>query len=231
MNKLGLRLRIARLTRRFSRQAQQRGGVIRRIAKAFELVYFGTVYYDDDVTPIKGFTLSTTYIDQHFCVGQFDGYEIRMVDRYDNVSLNTRKSDAQNWFIIEITLEHGGLPRTCLVPTGQSAKEYTRFFTSHTKFQPLNTTVFQNHSSELHGRFQIIASPSRTDDVERMLSTPIVMGIAARFWPHGLEIYKNKLYVYVTDHRLTRSMVSTAVESALWLAEALDTDAANREED
>ncbi len=222
MSKTSLKLRINMALRRFSAESRKRGGVIKKVAKAFELVYFGTVYYDDDLAPIKGFTLSTSYIDQHFCVGQFDGYSIRLVDRYDTVYSGSGKKRAQNWGIIEITLNNGGFPRICMIPTGPSSKEYVRFFTSHTKFQPLNTTLFQHHSSELHGRFQIMASPSRTSDVEEILTTPIVMGIVARFWPCGVETYKNKLYVYMTNRQLTVPAVSSIVDSALWLAESLD---------
>lgn len=222
MIKQSLKHRIDSVSRLISGTSRKRGSVIKKVANAFELVYFGTVYYDDEMTPIKGFTLSTSYVDQHFCVGQFEGYEVRMVDRYDSVYIGSGKKRQQNWCIIEVSLETSGFPRICMVPTGPTSQEYTRFFTSHTKFQPLNTALFQQHSSELHGRFQILASPSRTHDVEEILTTPIVMGISARFWPYGIEIYKDKLYVYITDKQLSSEKILSAVESSLWLADSLD---------
>lgn len=226
MSSLKTRLRL--LIRHYSGQSRRRGALIKKVAKAFELVYFGTVYYDDEMTPIKGFTLSTSYLDQHFSVGHFDGYAIRLVDRYDTVAVRPGVKEDQNWLIVEISLESSGYPRTCLVPTGPTSNNYARFFTSHTKFQPLNSTVFQTHSPEVHGRFQIIASPSRTSDVEEIFTTPIIMGIAGRFWPHGIEVYKDKLYIYITNRRLSVSTVAAAIDSALWLAQAFDADAERR---
>lgn len=211
-----------RLSQRYSRIAQQRGRALRRVAKAFDMVAFGTIHRDDDVTPIHGFTASTTHIDQHFTVGQFDGYQVRFVDRFDTIRLGTTKHHAQTWCIIEISLESKGLPHVCLIPTGNNAQEYQKLFSTHTHLQPLNATLLRQHSTEVHGRFQILGPTSRMNDIERLLTSPLVMGIATKFWPHGVEIKNDTLYVYVTDHRLSVTVVSSALSSALWLAQSLD---------
>jgi hypothetical protein len=133
------------------------------------------------------------------------------------------KAHAQNWCVVEVQLqEHTDLPHMCLVPTGNTSQEYHRLFTSTSRLQPLNTTLFRHHSTELHGRFQILAPTSRTQDVESILTSPLIAGIASKFWPHGIELKGNTLFVYITDHRLVSTVVLPAISSALWLAHALD---------
>jgi len=48
------------------------------------------------------------------------------------------------------------------------------------------------------------------------------MGIAGRFWPHGIELKGDTLYVYITDHRLSSTVIMSTISSALWLAHSLD---------
>jgi len=218
-----MRGRLQRLTRRYSHVARQRGSAIRKAAKAFELVYFGNIHHDDDHNPVLGFTTSITHIDQHFSVGNFEGYNIRLLDRFDTVRMGGTKEHAQNWCVVEVQLqEQTDLPHICLVPTGNTSGEYHRLFTSVYRLQPLNNTLFHTHSMEVHGRFQILAPTSRTRDVETTLTSPLVMGIAGRFWPHGIELKGDTLYVYITDHRLSSTVIMSTISSALWLAHSLD---------
>lgn len=219
----------ARLIKRYSPSQFSRGSVIRRVAMKFDLIPFGAIHPDDDMTPILGFTTSTTHIDANLCVGTHDDYSVRIVDRFDIVKTSKALQHAQNWLIIEIELGRvTKLPHVTLVPTGKEAKEYHRLFNGLPYIHPLNTSVFQTHSNELHGRFQIMARPIDAAKVEETLTTPLIMGIVAKFWPYGIELRDNKVYVYITDHRLSGAVVSQTLVSSIWLARQLD-DAASED--
>jgi hypothetical protein len=82
--------------------------------------------------------------------------------------------------------------------------------------------ILDNHSPEFHGRFQIVASPTHSHRVETLFSSPIIVGIASRFWPHGIEIEHGKLLIYITEHRLTKTVLESTLASGLWLAETID---------
>lgn len=214
---------LTRLTRRYSPQSIQRGSVLRSVATAFDFIYFGTVHRDDDIEPIRGFTASTKHIDNHYIAGQRGDYPIRIIDRFDTVRVAGSEHDhEQSWCVIEIQLEPLHHPHICLVPTGPSSAEYQSLFRTYSHLQPLNASLLRNHSPEVNGRFQILARTARMHDVERLLTTPIILGIAAKFWPLGVEIHSDKLYVYVTDHHLTKTTVASAIDAGLWLAEQLD---------
>ncbi len=210
------------MVRRFSPQLRIRGGTLRSFAKKMGFVHFGLVnQHDDDYDAIRGFTASLSHIDADYAVGTYEGYNIRMVDRFDSYKHGTH-SHEQLWCIIEISLNAARVPRIFLTPTGREAGEYDKLFSVQPYLQPLNTMVLQNHSSELHGRYQILARTTHAYEVERLLISPVVVGISSRFWPHGVELHNGKVYVYITQHRLTKTVLDTSLASGLWLAKMLD---------
>jgi len=210
------------MVRRFTPQLRSRAKVLKNFADKMGFVHFGMVnQHDDDYDAIRGFTASLTHIDSDYMVGTFEDYNFRMVDRFDSYK-HGGHSHEQLWCIIEIDLHENQVPHVFLTPTGREAGEYDKLFTVQPYLQPLNTMLLQNHSSELHGRYQILARTTHTADVEQLLTSPIVAGIASRFWPHGIEFYNGKLYLYITQHRLTKTVLETSLASGLWLAEMLD---------
>lgn len=213
----------ARLKRRLSPVTRQRGVALRRLYNSIGLVSFGSVHqHDDDINVIRGFTASLTHQDLHYAVGNYNGYSIRIVDRYDMVRTPQAKHHLQQWAIIEIDLNQSELRHLFFVPTGSQSSEYARLFATQPHMQPLNSLLLHNKSSEFHGRFQILARTSHSQEVARLFSSPIIVGIAARFWPHGIEIEHGKLLVYITEHRLTKTVLESTLASALWLAETID---------
>lgn len=208
---------------RFSRLSRQRGRVLRKFSDTMGLVHFGTVHQNDDEhNVIRGFTASLTHHDTHYSVGTYNGYNIRLVNRFDVVHIAGNPHHEQTWTIIEIELANQGIPHIFFVPTGQQAGEYGRLYATQPHMQPLNAMIFSHHSPEFHGRFQILASPTYAHRVETLFSSPIIVGIGSRFWPHGIEIAHGKLFIYITQHRLTKTVLETTLASGLWLAETID---------
>lgn len=208
---------------RFSPLSRQRGAVLRRFSDHIGLVHFGSVHqHDDDYDAIRGFTASLTHKDTDYAVGTYNGYNIRLVNRFDVVRIAGNPHHEQLWTIIEIELNTHGAPHMFFVPTGHDAGEYGRLYATQPHMQPLNSMVLDNHSPEFHGRFQIMASPTYAHRVETLFSSPIIVGIASRFWPHGVEIEHGKLLVYITQHRLTKAALESTLASGLWLAETID---------
>lgn len=211
--------------RRLSPHVRARGKTIRAFANKLGLVYFGAIHqHDDDIDAIRGFTASTTHADTHFCVGTYEGYNIRLVDRFDLVPLHQGKHLEQFWVILEVELQSKQAPRTFFVPTGPEATAYQRLYATNPHLQPLNKMLFSTHSPEFHGRFNILSRTAHVDTIEHIFTSPLIVGIAARFWPHGLEVHNGKLYVYIT-HRPTRTVLESILQSSLWLAEMIDEQA------
>lgn len=212
-----------RMLRRFSPDLRQRGATLKAFSERLGLVHFGAIHqHDDDLETIRGFTASLTHQDTHYAVGTYNGFNLRFVNRFDILRVADNPHHEQLWTILEIELDAHSLPHMFFVPTGREAGEYSRLFSTQPTMQPLNTMAFSTHSPEFHGRFQIVASPTHAHKAEALFTSPIIVGIANRFWPHGIEIERGKLIVYITEHRLSKTVLESVVGSALWLAETID---------
>lgn len=211
------------LFRRFSVDLRKRGVTLRHFAHSIGLVHFGTVHqHDDDYDAIRGFTASLTHRDTNYAVGTYNGFNIRLVNRFDVIRIAGNPHHEQLWTILEIDVESKDIPHMFFVPTGREAGEYGRLYATQPAMQPLNSMIFANKSPEFHGRFQMLASPTHSHKVEALFSSPIIVGIASRFWPHGIEIEHGKILIYITQHRLSKAVLELALASGLWLAETID---------
>ncbi len=211
------------LVARLSPTFRERGKVLKKFSEAVGLVHFGTVHqHDDEYEAIRGFTASLTHKDTHYAVGTYNGFNIRLVNRFDVIRIAGNPNHQQFWSIIEIELASNQLPHMFFIPTGHEAGEYGRLYATQPHIQPLNAMMFNNKSPEFHGRFQILASATHAHKIESTFSSPIILGIASRFWPHGIEIEHGKLLIYITQHRLTKTVLETTLASGLWLAETIE---------
>jgi hypothetical protein len=212
-----------RVLRTFSPAIRARGTTLKRFCDTVGLVHFGTVHqHDDEYDAIRGFTASLSHRDSHYAVGTYNGYNLRLVDRFDIIKVAGNPNHEQLWTIFEIELENKTVPHLFFVPTGHQAGEYSRIFATQPHMQPLNSMLLSNHSPEFHGRYQMLASATHSHKVETLFSSPIIVGIGTRFWPHAIEVEHGKLLIYITQHRLSKTVLESTLASALWLAETLD---------
>lgn len=211
-----------KMLHRFSRDLRLRGDALRKFSATVGLVHFGTVHqHDDDYDAIRGFTASLTHQDTHYAVGTYEGFNIRLVNRFDVIRIAGNPHHEQLWTILEIELNKR-TPHIFFVPTGREAGEYGRIYATQPNMNPLNSLLSDIKSPEFHGRFQILANPTYSHKVETLFTSPIIAGIASRFWPHGIEIEHGKILVYITGDRLDKAVLESALMSGLWLAETID---------
>jgi hypothetical protein len=212
-----------KLFQRFSPELRKQGKELRKFSNQLGLVYFGDIHqHDDDIDAIRGFTASLTHRDTHFSVGTYNGFNIRLTNRFDTIRIAGNPHHEQLWTILEIELDTKGLPHMFFVPTGREAGEYGRLYATQPNMVPLNSMILDNKSPEFHGRFQMLASATHSHKVETLFTSPIIVGIGSRFWPHGIEIEHGKLIIYITEHRLTKTVLESTLTSGLWLAETID---------
>lgn len=212
-----------RMVQRFSPTTRVRATTLKKFSALVGLVHFGTVHqHDDEHDAIRGFTASLTHQDTSYAVGTYNGYNIRVVNRFDITRIAGNPNHEQFWTIIEIELRTRSVPHMFFVPTGHEGGEYGRLYATQPTMQPLNSMMLSTHSPEFHGRFQLMASPTYAHKVETLFTSPLIVGIGSRFWPHGIEIEHGKVLIYITQHRLTKTVLETALASGLWLAETID---------
>lgn len=214
---------LTKLLQRFSPALRKRGVVLKNFSHNIGLVHFGSVHqHDDEIDAIRGFTASLNHRDTQFAVGTYNGFNIRLANRFDVIRIAGNPNHAQTWTILEVELENKQLPHMFFIPTGHEGGEYGRLYATQPNMQPLNSMILTNKSPEFYGRFQILASATHSHKVETLFDSPVIVSIGSRFWPHGIEIEHGKLLVYITEHRLTKAALESALASALWLAETID---------
>ena len=209
--------------RRHKPSIRARGRVIQRFAKKLGLVYLGVVdQHVDEHEVIRGLTVSTTHQDTHYAVGSYDGLDISIVDRFDIIQDHTGHSAEHNWVIMQLDLHPTeSLPHVFLKPLNHSQQSYDKFFNAYHHLQAVNPMLDPAHSSEFHGRYELYTVPARALELEQVLTPTITNTIAARSWPHAIEIFENKLYLYTTETTLTSTLLEAGIESAMWLARVL----------
>lgn len=215
---------LSQALRRISPSLRERGRTIRKFSDQLGFVYFGLVnQHEDDHSAIRGFSASLTHSDTHYTVGTYNGHDVRIVDRLDILHIPGHDNHQQIWTIIEVDLAITDIPHVFFVPTGKPGADYARLFATQPHLQPLNSMLFaQNKSPEFHGRYQILARATHSSQIEHYFSSPTIVGIASRFWPHGIELQHGKLYVYLTERTISKLDLETAVTSALWLANLIN---------
>jgi hypothetical protein len=216
---------LQQMLRHYSPLLRLRGKVIRKFASRVGMVYFGTVdQHVDDHEVIRGLTVSTTHRDAHYAVGSYDGYDIGIVDRFDVAYNAHHKAIEHSWFIFQINLQDVSLPHIFFKPLGHSPAAYNKFFTAFNTLHVINDVFNDTHSQEFHSRYEVYGLATHVLELEQTFIPIVTQTIAARFWPHAIEIFEGKLYVYITEHRRPEleAVLGATLQSATWLASVLD---------
>ncbi|MBC7459619.1 hypothetical protein H7200_02815 [Candidatus Saccharibacteria bacterium] len=219
---------LRRVMRNYLPVIRRRGALLRQFTKKLGFVYFGSVdQHSDEHEMIRGLTVSTTHQDSHYAVGAYDGYDISMVDRFDLIEQADGSFASHSWLIMRFNLQNTSIPHFFLHPVGHGTGldgPYQKYFTAFHYATKSNQLLHDTHSVEFHGRYDLYTSASHVPSVESSLSPDVSQTIAARFWPHAIEVIDGALYVYITEHRLTEAMLGATVQAGIWLATALDNE-------
>lgn len=216
---------LTQMLRHYSPLIRARGRTMRHFAAKVGMVYFGTVdQHEDEHEVIRGLTMSTTHKDTHYAVGAFNGYDVSLVDRFDIYQDAHHAPVQHSWIILQVALEDRSLPHIFFKPIGHSPAAYSKFFTAYHHLHPINDQFESTHSGEFHARYELYSHAANTSDIEAVLSNTVTQIIAARFWPHAIEILEGKLYVYITEHRRPEleAMLGSTLEASTWLAGVLN---------
>lgn len=188
------------------------------------LVYLGSVnQHSDDHQIVRGFTVSSSHIDNNYSVGSVGGYNITIVDRSDAVWQPDGSIAMYNWLIMSFDLHtKQDTPHFFLNANNHSSKPYEMFFRTFPAMKAVHLGTFENYGTEFTSRFSIYTQPSISIEVERLFPASTAMVLGAHFWPLSAELHEGKLYVYSDEKRVTACLLEAMLESGLWLTEQLD---------
>lgn len=209
------------------RHNRQRRLVLKSLADRLGLVTFGSVdQHRDEHEVIRGVTISNTHDDRQYAVGSHDGYDISVVDRRDHIGLVSGKKVDRRWCIIQVSLrdtpQH---PHVFMMPS-QREPHFDTFFTATWNLKPLDVMQDVSQTIEFARRYRLYTTPRDVTRIDELTFPGFYELFSVRLWPHAVEVFDGKVLVYITENRLDETVLESAVQSALWLADQIDTRSA-----
>ena len=207
--------------------ARTRRRVVKKFADKVGLLYFGYVnQHSDDHRIVRGFTVSATHQDNHYCVGSIGDYDITMVDRCDLVRQSNDSVATYNWLIMAFDLHtKQDLPHIFINALNHDSRPYTTLFTTFPSMKQIELGTFEDYGPEFTSRFAIYSQPSASIEVEKLFPNIATRVLGTHFWPMSAEVHENILYVYSDEEQVTHNLLDTMLQSGLWLAGHLDLQA------
>lgn len=190
------------------------------------LVYFGFVdQHHDEHKVIRGLTVSSTHIDDHYSVGSVGGYNISIVNRSDSVWYSNKISHFNNWLIMSFDL-HSKIPIPHLF-IGAKNRDLRPFAALFSTFPNMKELEFDNnkYGQEFTNRFNIYGRPGKSFEIQQVITENMSKIIGAHLWPFSAEQHNNVLYLYSSGDKVTISLLESMIENGIWLSSQLDKNA------
>ena len=191
----------------------------------YKFLYFGVVdQTTDEHKVVRGFTVSSTHNDNHYCVGSTNGYNATIVNRCDAVWHNKKNKTRMNdWLIVAIDLQtEKNVPHFLVQPNNHDSQLFNIFFSLFPNMHNLNSYMSDTSNNEFSSRFSIFAKPDNIQEIKKIFIDEITKVLGAHFWPLAIELHNNVLYVYSIDTKTSVRLLETMLKNGLWLAKKID---------
>ena len=212
-----------RLPRLHLLKSKNSRSIFKQACERFDLVYFGSVsQHSDDHQMVRGFTLSPSHVDRHYCVGTVSGVDVILLERMDTISFPDKPSRAFTWTVLQIDLTTR-LPAHMLL----NSHRYDDIVYAHlfTKFHDLKQYAphnFADHDHKFAETFAVYAPLQHIDDVMTVRTPDTTAVLGHHYGRFDYEAYGDRLIVYAAGSNPTAHTIEEMFQSGLWLAMQLD---------
>lgn len=198
--------------------------VVRKFSDKTGLIYFGAVdWQKDDFIPIKGFSVSAKHIDNHYCVGTFEGYDLKLVNRCDALVKNDGSFFYNNFLIVSINLKtEVDIPHIFLDSNNHNEVMFDLLFMTSKNLKNIELGVFENYSHEFTTRYTMYANPMDNIMVQKLFNANLTQVLASHLWPLSVEIQDNILYIYASADKASIHTLETMTTVGMWIAKNID---------
>ena len=184
------------------------------------MVYFGFVSQrSDDHHIVRGLTVSTKHIDDHYCIGTYDNYDVIFVERADTL----RSGKRHTWHILEIDLKTPEDLPHIFIGSQQKGKGFHELL--ELKFptlQPFTPGATAEYPKAFTQRFGMYATPAHAVSAEHIITPAIATLMSEHFTGLVVEVTGTSLYVYSEHASLSSSLLDIMLQNGVWLANAID---------
>lgn len=196
--------------------------IIKQFTHKFNLVYFGSVNQrEDEHELIRGITVSASHVDTHFCVGDYKGHDISLVERRNTLTYVDQVARRYHWLIMQVDLKRDGLPHVFIDGNHHDEEFYTTLFMKFANMANANTIYMQ--TNPLFARtFKVFTPVDRFDELEVMLGGEMAAMLAHHFKQFDYEIDGDRVLVYAENPIITSHLLHEMLRVGHWLASELD---------
>jgi hypothetical protein len=196
--------------------------IIKQFARKFGLVYFGYVNQrEDEHELIRGITVSANHLDTHFCVGDFKGHDISLVERRNTLTYPEQPPQHYRWAIMQIDLKREDLPHVFIDGNHHDEAFYMTLFMKFANMS--NASMLFTQQNPLFAKtFKVFAPADKFDDLEALMSGDIAAMLAHHFKQFDYEIDGDRLLVYAENPVITSHLLHEMLRVGQWLADELD---------
>ncbi|HAC56191.1 TPA: hypothetical protein DCF80_01700 [Candidatus Saccharibacteria bacterium] len=198
--------------------------VFRRFAEHYDMVYFGKLHLDDEEHRIvRGITVSTQHVDEQYCVGTVNNFDIILLKRTDTiVQPNSTRSEKYSWILMQLDL-HSKYDHPHVFVDGGHHDElfYNALFVKFARLMKVDKALFGENRAFTE-RFTAYTPPDSLDDLPLIVGGDIGKTMAQHFAHLDFEWFQDRLIVYSTGRMPTKHLLEHMLRAGLWLAEVLD---------
>jgi hypothetical protein len=196
--------------------------IIKLFARKFGLVYFGSVNQrEDEHELIRGITVSASHVDAHFCVGDFEGHDISLVERRNTLIYPEQPPQHYHWLIMQFDLHRNDLPHVFIDGNHHTESFYSTLFMRFANMSNANA-IFMPANPLFERTFKVFTPADRFDETEAMLSGERAAMLAHHFKQFDYEIDGDRLLIYAEDPTVTTHTLHEMLRVGQWLAGELD---------
>lgn len=201
-----------------SSQATKR--LVTNFAERAGMVYFGYVsQMGDDHHIVRGLTVSTKHVDDHYCIGTYEGYDVVFVERSDSL----RSGKRHIWHILEFDLKAKVDIPHMFIGSGTHGHGFHELLkTKYPTLQPAVLGATGVYPTEFTSHFSVYVTPAHAVFMEQLLTPDVAAAVAAHFKGLVVEITEQALYVYSEKTHLSSELLDTMLQNGAWLVEQLD---------
>jgi hypothetical protein len=214
---------ISRLASAVSGISTRRRAMI-RFARKHDLIYFASVGSGrEDLTVIRGSTVTPGQVDSNYCIGTHAGYDMAVVERLASVGFEGYKTTLHRWYILQIDLRAASnLPYIFIGTKQQTKAYYAKLLTTHRQLRYLALDSAAERAAEFHGNYAVMASPADVSTVYRLLTDDTIDMIAAHRHPFAIEIEGDSLMVITEASKPSQQLLDRLLHYGLWMAGEID---------
>lgn len=205
-------------------QSQLHQRIFKQFANKTGLVYFGYVdQRDDDHRLIRGLTISSTHRDNHYCIGDFSGYDIMLVERVDTLRFPGKPTRRHDWIIMTFDLHTSvDVPHIFLGLHTHSELFYAHLFTKFAQLVKAPLGTFGAYDPAFTNKYALYTEPAQIVAAEMLFDQTITKTIADHFGGLTVEIVDGTLYLYAEHQRPTLALLEKMIKYGVWLAQSID---------